>query len=162
MEPKITGLCPKFLDALNAMLAEAKARGLSVGIQSGLRDAAQQDRLYALGRTVKNLDSARPDKPMGDTVTNARGWSSWHNYGLAADVVYKDSKGNWTWNKTAAQWEELGNVGEMFGLQWLARTTIKGMAPDFPHFQMIGRLTGVKEAKKILTEQGQDALWAMV
>jgi peptidoglycan hydrolase-like protein with peptidoglycan-binding domain len=58
------------------MLAEALAgRGMQAMITDGLRTFAEQDAIFAQGRT----------KP-GDIVTNARGGESNHNYGLAVDL----------------------------------------------------------------------------
>ena len=58
------------------MLAEALAgRGMQAMITDGLRTFAEQDAIFAQGRT----------KP-GNIVTNARGGESNHNYGLAVDL----------------------------------------------------------------------------
>ena len=164
----VTALHPKLVDALSATITEAKARGLQVAIHSGLRTAEEQDKLYALGRTVPNPDGI---------ITNAQAYESWHNLGLAADVVFKDQKGNWTWDKMPPifktpeglwrwikngnnQWEQLGQVGTMFNLSWGGYW--EKVKPDFPHFEMRGSIPNVHEAKKILIEQGLDKLWSMV
>ena len=144
---EITALHPKVADGASQLVAEAKARGMSVGVFMGLRSPEQQDGLYAFGRT----------KP-GSIVTNAQGWDSWHQYGLAIDVVFKDEKGNWTWDETK-DWHALGAVGKIFGFQWGGDWT---KFPDRPHFQIIGRIPNVKEAKRILFEEGLDKLWALV
>ena len=144
---KVTALHPKVADSVSQMLSEARARKLSVDIHMGLRTAEQQDHLYALGRTLP-----------GSIVTNAPGWSSWHNYGLAVDIVFKDEKGNWTWSDSC-DWNGLGAVGKVFGFSWGGDWT---RFPDMPHFQIIGKIPNVKEAKRILFEQGLDALWALV
>ncbi|MBU0780357.1 MAG: M15 family metallopeptidase, partial [Alphaproteobacteria bacterium] len=70
--------------------------------------------------------------------------------GFAGDIVFKDAHGNWTWNKTPKQWEELGVIGEIFGLEWGGRWEFK----DWPHFQM--RPPGVTkdEARQIIQGQG--------
>ena len=147
ISPKVTGLHPKVADQLSIFLAEAKASGLNVAMHMGLRTAEQQDALYALGRT-------RP----GSIVTNASAWMSWHCFGLAADVVSKDEKGNSTWNDSC-DWQEMGAMGKRFGFQWGGDWT---RFPDLPHFQMIGKIPSVKEAKKILFEHGIDQLWTLV
>ena len=53
------------------------------------RPDAEQDALYAIGRTVK-----------GKKVTNARAGESPHNYkpALAYDIAFKDSKGQLDWS----------------------------------------------------------------
>lgn len=145
--PKVTGLHPKVADQLSLFLTEAKARGLSVALHMGLRTPEQQDALYALGRT----------KP-GSIVTNAQGYESYHCLGLAVDIVFKDEKGNWTWSDKC-DWNGLGTTGKIFGFQWGGDWT---RFPDFPHFQMIGKIPNVKEAKRILFEDGVDKLWSLV
>jgi len=157
--PKVTGLHPKVVDTLEEVLNEAKARGLNVSLHSGLRTAEEQDKLYALGRTIVNPDGKSADKPMGNIVTNAQAFSSWHNFGLALDIVFKDSKGNFTWNKSLEEWAQLGVVGKMFGFQWGGDWT---KFPDYPHFQMLGKIESISQAKKILFEQGLDKLWALI
>lgn len=144
---KVTGLHPKLADNLSAFLNEAKARGMVVGMHMGLRTWEEQDALYAKGRTTP-----------GSIVTNAPGGMSWHNYGLAVDIVFKDSKGSWTWNE-ALDWDALGTCGKAFGFTWGGDWT---KFPDLPHFQMTGKIPSVREAQKILTEKGLDALWSLV
>lgn len=153
----LTGLYTKFADAIAETLNEAKARGLKVGLHSGLRTFEAQDKLYELGRSVVNPDGSTAANPRGNVITKTIGGYSWHNYGLAGDLVFKNDKG-WTWDMTTAQWEELGKVGEMFGLEWGGRWT---RFPDFPHFQMIGKLKGRKfeELKAVALKDGIDAVW---
>lgn len=165
---EIKGVHPKLADAISSTLNEAKARGLSVGMYSGLRtDNEKQMKLYELGRTVKN-EGATKDKPMGLIVTNAKTiWDTFHGFGLACDIVYKDKSGNWTWDKTQEQWEDLGKVGEIFGLEWGGRWTFldnrdKLIGKDYPHFQMTGSIKNIKEAKEIYDTKGIDELWKLI
>lgn len=59
---------------LKSAKQEAAKLGYEVYIICGTRTYAEQDGLYAQGRTKK-----------GSKVTNARGGYSWHNFGLAFD-----------------------------------------------------------------------------
>ena len=111
-------LCPLFAFRLEVLLREAARVDLRVDVHSGIRDFTKQDDLYALGRTVKNRDGATEAKPLGNIVTNARGGESWHNWGLAADVVFRDRAGKWTWS---GEWAALGKIGEAAGLEWGGR-----------------------------------------
>jgi len=158
---KVTGLHPKLADTVSAILNEAKARGFSVGLHSGLRTFEEQDKLYELGRTIVNPDGRTEANPRGNVITKTIGGFSWHNYGLAADIVFKDSSGNWTWNKTHAQWDDLGRIGEMFDLDWGGRWS---RFPDYPHFQILGRLKqiSISAARKMALEKGIEELWKMV
>ena len=58
-----------------ALYFKAREHGLTINIISGLRSYAEQDALYAQGRTRA-----------GKKVTNARGGYSNHNFGIAFDV----------------------------------------------------------------------------
>lgn len=156
--PKVAALHPKLTDAITKVIAEAKARGFSVGVYSGIRTPEEQDQLYALGRTVKNPDGYDAVKrPMGRIVTRARAWQSWHFYGLAVDVVFKTP--DWDWEVKEELWDELGAIGKMFGLTWGGDQTA---FPDSPHFQITGKIANVREAKRILFDEGLDKLWSLV
>lgn len=75
----LSGLNRKFRVRVESFLTAAQPilarHGVTAEVISGLRSGTQQSALYAQGRT----------KP-GRIVTNARPWSSWHNYGLAIDL----------------------------------------------------------------------------
>ena len=104
------------------------------------RSIAEQDALYAKGRTVP-----------GGKVTNARGGQSWHNYGLAIDIVLivdgkevsydmlKDYDGD-----GQSDWQEIVFVFKMHGWEWGGDwATFK----DGPHFQKTFGLT-IAQANK--------------
>lgn len=107
---------------------------LAIRIVQGLRTIEEQNALYAQGRT----------KP-GSIVTNARGGSSFHNYGLAIDfAILVDKDGNGTYDELSwdikkdndkdgtADWLEVVKVFEGAGWEWGGRfSSIK----DYPHLQ---------------------------
>ena len=155
--PNVPGLHPRLADAVTKILVEAKARGLSIGLYSGLRTWMAQDKLYELGRSVKNPDGATGANPRGNIVTKTVAGFSWHNYGMAVDMVFKDSKGNWTWDKTPEQWEEIGKIGEMFGLVWGGRWKMK----DYPHFELTCKIN-VFAARKVAMVGTIDDVWKEV
>ena len=88
-------------------------------VTSGLRTIKEQNKLYAQGRT-------RP----GKIVTNAKGGKSYHNFGLAVDIVeIKNGKALWT----NPDWDKIAELGKSLGLEWGGNwTSIK----DKPHFQV--------------------------
>jgi len=98
-----------------------------IRITQGLRTIEEQDLLYAQGRT----------KP-GKVVTNARGGSSYHNYGLAVDFtlivnggISWDMKSDWDGDKVP-DWMEVVNIFQKYGWEWGGNwKTLK----DYPHFQ---------------------------
>lgn len=100
-----------------------------------LRTFAEQDTIYAQGRTTK-----------GAIVTFSKGGQSFHNYGLATDVVLiADLDGNgsyetasWDFKKDfdgdgQADFEEIDYVFKMHG--WAGLYKADGKRWDLPHFQ---------------------------
>ncbi len=69
-------LHPYFVEPLLELLARCQAKGAHYYATLGFRTFAEQDALFAQGRTAH-----------GKIVTNAPGGMSFHNYGLAVDVV---------------------------------------------------------------------------
>jgi peptidoglycan L-alanyl-D-glutamate endopeptidase CwlK len=100
-------------------------------VTQGLRTFAEQDALYAVGRTKA---------PIGKQyiVTNARGGQSWHNFGLAFDIVVLDSVGKFDWDASHPGWRKAAELGKSVGLEWGGDW--KGFK-DRPHFQYTGGLT---------------------
>lgn len=129
LHPKIRGEVKNLIEK-----AEAKLPGTAIRIVQGLRTFAEQDGLYAQGRT----------KP-GSRVTNAKGGQSLHNYGLAIDfALLYDKDGNGTFESLSwdtlkdqdkdgeADWMEVVDIFEEAGYQWGGRwTSIK----DNPHLE---------------------------
>ena len=98
-----------------------------------LRSFKEQNDLYAQGRT----------KP-GKIVTNAKGGQSYHNYGLAIDIVLLvDKNGDGTFETASWQtnvdfdgdgindWMEVVKIFKMHGWEWGGDWKFT----DLPHFQ---------------------------
>lgn len=98
-----------------------------------LRTFAEQDALFAQGRTRA-----------GNIVTNARGGSSYHNYGLAIDIVLvRDVDGDGDFDQAVwdiktdfdgdrkADWIEVVTIFKQYGWEWGGDWRFK----DYPHFQ---------------------------
>jgi peptidoglycan LD-endopeptidase CwlK len=119
-----------------------------------IRTIAEQDELYSRGRT--KLFDAKGNR-LG-IVTFARGGDSWHNYGLAWDIVLLvDTNGDGrfnaaSWNTTAdfdkdgkADWAEVSDLfTQKYGMEVLFKN---GKRWDLPHFQKRFGLT-IAEAKR--------------
>lgn len=126
---------PRFRAFLEAANKAMKAHGLSVKIISGTRSYAEQEALYAQGRT----------KP-GAKVTNARPGYSNHNFGTACDVGVFGKKGNreiYFQAHPAYLW--LGPIGESCGLEWGGRWK----TPDRPHYQFPTGLTMAQMRERV-------------
>lgn len=111
-----------------------------------LRTNAEQNHLFALGRTEVNPDGKSARKPLGNIVTNAKAGQSIHNYGLAFDIVLlidKDGDGifesaSWDTLKDfdgdkIADWMEVTNHFKSRGWEWGGDWG--GKLIDKPHFQ---------------------------
>ncbi|NUU62470.1 M15 family metallopeptidase [Paenibacillus agri] len=125
----LTGLNPAVLAGANALIERSFAKGVPIIITQGLRTFAEQNALYAQGRS----------KP-GNIVTNARGGFSYHNYGLAVDfaLLLPDGRGiSWDMkrdgngNKTA-DWQEVVQEAKKLGFEWGGDWT---SFKDYPHLQ---------------------------
>ncbi|WNS42862.1 M15 family metallopeptidase [Paenibacillus sp. MMS20-IR301] len=127
---RLSGLHPAVLAAANSLIERSFACGVPILITQGLRTCAEQEVLYAQGRT----------KP-GAIVTNARGGYSYHNYGLAVDfalLLPDGSNVSWDMNRDGdndriADWLEVVQQAKELGFEWGGDwTTFK----DYPHFQL--------------------------
>jgi len=100
--------------------------GYDMAILEGYRSPARQDALAS----------------MGSSVTNARAWQSWHQYGLAADCAFLRNgklviteKDPWAMRG----YQLYGEVAESVGLTWGGRWKMM----DFGHTEL--RLPGVRK-----------------
>lgn len=141
---RITFLHPSLRDEALAIYKEICARltkNVVCRFAFTYRTFKEQEELYEKGRT----------KP-GKIVTFARGGQSYHNYGLAIDVVFlvdKDNNGtyetaSWAIDKDydgdgQPDWQEVDFVFNMYG--WKGLYKANGQRWDFPHFQKDFNLT---------------------
>ena len=101
---QLDSLEPSFKPLIVALLAELKLRGINCVVTSGRRTIAEQDTLYAQGRTTK-----------GSIVTKAKGGQSPHNFGLAADLCPLDPSGNLWWSCPDDLWHVIKELAEERG-----------------------------------------------
>jgi peptidoglycan L-alanyl-D-glutamate endopeptidase CwlK len=142
---RLQDLHPVLGSAGRMLLDRCAAAGLPLLITQGLRSWEEQDALYAQGRTTP-----------GRIVTRARGGQSYHNFGLAFDVVVLDSMGKADWNPAHPGWQRAGAIGKSLRLEWGGDWTRK----DLPHFQYSGGLT--TERCRALYPGGLSAIWREV
>lgn len=101
-------LCHPRLQAIASEWVKAcESAGLKVAIGETYRTVAEQDALYAQGRT----------KP-GNRVTNARGsfYSSQHQWGIAFDFYRADGKG--AYNEDGDFFGRAATIAKNLGLAW--------------------------------------------
>jgi len=118
-------------------------RGVPIRVTSGIRTFAEQDALYAQGRTTP-----------GDIVTKARGGQSNHNFGLAVDVVPLVG-GRPNWNVPLTTWQTIGEEGKRAGLSWGGDW--KGFV-DRPHLELPVGMS-IQECLRIYQQGGLAAVW---
>jgi phage tail protein X len=132
----------------HSMLELCAHAGLSLLVTQALRTWEEQNALYAQGRTAP-----------GPIVTNAKGGESYHNFGLAFDIVVLDSIGKADWDTAHPGWAQAAQLGKSAGLEWGGDwTTFK----DLPHFQYTGGLK-IADCRALYANQGGVAsVWANV
>jgi len=118
-EKAIATLLPEVQPMARALVHKAASVGITIKIISGLRTYAEQNALYAKGRTAP-----------GDIVTKARGGYSNHNFGIAFDIgVFEGNK----YLDESPKYKAVGALGVDLGLEWGGnwKTIV-----DQPHYQL--------------------------
>lgn len=134
-ERVIATLLPEAQPIARALVQKASAAGVTIKIISGLRTYAEQDALYAQGRTVP-----------GNIVTNSRGGYSNHNFGIAFDIgVFEGNK----YLPDSPKYKAVGALGVDLGLEWGGnwKTIV-----DQPHFQLRPAWAADLTEKQMLAE----------
>jgi peptidoglycan L-alanyl-D-glutamate endopeptidase CwlK len=125
-ETEIAGLLPKAQVLARKFMHIAIKAPFVVKILSGTRTYAEQNELYAKGRTKS-----------GPKVTNARGGQSNHNFGIAWDVgIFVDGRYNEGRNaKENQQYVDLAKLvkKDVPGLEWGGDWR---SFKDMPHYQL--------------------------
>jgi hypothetical protein len=150
-EDRLRPVHPTLAARVRTMLDLCAAQGVPVLVTQGLRTWEEQDALYAKGRTKA---------PIGKKyiVTNAKGGQSYHNFGLAIDIVILDSIGKADWDTGHPGWRTAADVGKSLGLEWGGDWT--GFK-DLPHFQYTRGLP-LAECRRLYTSSGLSAIWQRV
>jgi peptidoglycan L-alanyl-D-glutamate endopeptidase CwlK len=128
-ERNIATLMPPAQKVARLFMAAASKFPLAVRIISGSRTYAEQDALYAIGRTVETKR-----KP----VTNAKGGRSNHNFGIAWDVGIFEADGRYMTGATKADNVAYADLGKF------AKSEVKALEwggdwksfVDPPHYQL--------------------------
>lgn len=135
-------LHPIFRARLRALLSALSAEGLPFRLFEAYRAPARQAFLYGKGRTDKTTPK----------VTNARPWASFHQYGIAADLVLFEEE-KWSWNtrgEKARWWARMNQLAREHKLETLSF--------ELPHVQLRGQL--LEQLLLGRYPPGGDATWA--
>lgn len=137
---------PSLSRIVNAMAEFLDQEQISFRVTQGFRTWAEQDALFAQGRTIP-----------GQIVTHAKGGESWHNLGCAIDFVPMKA-GDPVWNTSDPAWKRIIAIGKSMlltsGMNWTH--------PDEPHFQYTAPYPENKpteEAQQIFKNEGSVAFW---
>ena len=121
--PRLAKLHPKARAVFQAFIEDVEAHDSEtcMRIMQGLRTFPEQQALYAQGRTAT-----------GAIVTNSQAGQSYHNYGLAIDLVEMDGA-----NNNVCDWKfdmaTIAAIAKKHGLTWGGDfKSIK----DKPHFEV--------------------------
>jgi hypothetical protein len=122
--------------------------GITIRVTQGLRTWDEQADLYAQGRSEP-----------GEIVTNAPPGSSYHNFGLAVDVVPMTPLGP-DWDVTHPVWARITTVGQSLGLE--SGSTWRTFK-DYPHFQLTGNLpvSPTAQVRGVFASEGIPGVWNM-
>lgn len=140
------GIHPKLQLKVNELKQAMSDRGWTVDMFEGYRSFERQQQLYNQGRTTP-----------GKIVTHAKPGQGLHNYGLAADMVFKVD-GKWSWAERLP-WKVLGEEGKKLGLTWGGDWL--GKKNDRPHFQYTNGLS-LDTIKKLYTIGGINKVWEAI
>jgi peptidoglycan L-alanyl-D-glutamate endopeptidase CwlK len=133
-EKNIATLLPPVQPIARALVRAAAQAGITIKVISGTRTYAEQDALYAKGRTAP-----------GPKVTNARGGYSNHNFGIAFDIGIFE--GN-SYIPESPLYRKVGQLGKLLGLLWGGDWTSFKDEPHFeynPHGYSLADLRELKE-----------------
>lgn len=127
-------LAPHVRAMAEQLIADAKAAGIPLTVTCTRRSAAVQTERYEQGRVTP-----------GPIVTRAPAGYSYHEFGLALDVVPTELLALKNWGDTPEHqaranelWAELGAIGKRLGFRWGG--DFPGLV-DRPHFEWSGGLS---------------------
>jgi peptidoglycan L-alanyl-D-glutamate endopeptidase CwlK len=98
LHPQVEPLMRRFVDA-------CAASGIPTRVIMTLRTLAEQDALYAQGRTAP-----------GRVVTRARGYQSYHVWGVAADIAPLSVLAHPDWDPNSPAWGEMSRIAATLGI----------------------------------------------
>ncbi|EKZ4851755.1 M15 family metallopeptidase [Listeria monocytogenes] len=127
----VSGMNKSVADKTRNVIKKMAKKGIYLCVAQGYRSSAEQNALYAQGRT----------KP-GAVVTNAKGGQSNHNYGVAVDLCLYTSDGkNVIWESTTSRWKTVVSAMKAEEFEWGGDWK---SFKDYPHFELYDAAGGEK------------------
>ncbi|EOH1867768.1 M15 family metallopeptidase [Listeria monocytogenes] len=127
----VSGMNKSVADKTRNVIKKMAKKGIYLCVAQGYRSSAEQNTLYAQGRT----------KP-GAVVTNAKGGQSNHNYGVTVDLCLYTSDGkNVIWESTTSRWKTVVSAMKAEGFEWGGDWK---SFKDYPHFELYDAAGGEK------------------
>ena len=153
---------PRLADLITQLDARIEAAGHDMRVVQALRSWNDQDLLWQKGRR-REPDGSWTIVDPAHIVTKAPPGYSWHNFGLAVDVVPTIAiapAGGYMpdWNIHHPVWQLIVREAEALGL-------VSGSGfhsiQDWPHLQLTGRFpeTPDGEVRQLFKDGGMQAVW---
>ncbi|MEM9441966.1 MAG: M15 family metallopeptidase, partial [Pseudomonadota bacterium] len=99
---------PDFVVLVNGLIAGLRGDGHDVRVIAGFRSFADQQERFERGRLKS-----------GPIITEAAPGHSWHNYGLAVDIILNDDQGDPAWPEVSSPfWQCLAEAALARGAVW--------------------------------------------
>jgi peptidoglycan L-alanyl-D-glutamate endopeptidase CwlK len=136
-------LYPPFMEKVKKGLRAAIAAKIPIEIFETYRTNERQNYLFEQGRTRN-----------GAIITNRRGGLSWHNYGLAVDVVMRVD-GRYNWDNTL-YYTDAAQYFEAQGLRWAGHSGF-----ELVHYELPINYS-VDESHKIVEQYGMLYYWKLL
>jgi peptidoglycan LD-endopeptidase CwlK len=147
---RLAQVCPRLANKISDMERIIDTEFI-FRVTQGLRSWAMQQELWQQGRDIEGtIINTR------QIVTDAPPGHSWHEFGLAVDLVPMVN-GEPDWDLTHPSWPRLIQVGKSVGLFAGADFS----TPDHPHFQLTGLFpeSPTDEVRQIFREAGAIGVW---
>jgi peptidoglycan L-alanyl-D-glutamate endopeptidase CwlK len=124
------GMLPAVADKTRSVIKKLVKEGIYICVAQGFRSKADQDALYALGRSKS-----------GKIVTNAKGGQSNHNYGVAVDLCLYSADGKTVSWQTGGPFSKVVAAMKAEGFKWGGDWR---SFKDNPHFELYDAVGGEK------------------
>ena len=138
---KLTKVHSELARRVTAAIIDLESQGRDVRVVQGFRTYAEQNALFAQGRTEP-----------GEIVTKARGGQSNHNFGLAIDLC-PFVNGDPDWNDSQG-FRAIGVAGKKQGLEWGGDWK---KFRDMPHLELPG--PKLDTCRALYDQGGVEAVW---